>query len=158
MPLFDQMYNFAQWLTQDRSEAEDLVQETFAKALKNFSSFRPGTNFRAWMYRILRNAFLNSRTGQKTMVTIESDEDPNLPTSENTPETILIRRSQAELLQLALADLSVPSREIILLCDVEEMSYHEISELLSIPLGTVMSRLSRARKALRQSLMRRTGS
>src|SRR5215472_9573237 len=61
MPLFDQLYNFAHWLTQNREEAEDLVQETYAKALKGFSSFQPGTNFRAWMYRILRNTFLTSR-------------------------------------------------------------------------------------------------
>ena len=59
MPLFPQLYNFAHWLTQDRAEAEDLVQETFAKALNGFSSFQAGTNFRAWMYRILRNTFLN---------------------------------------------------------------------------------------------------
>ena len=63
MPLFDQLYNFARWLTQNREEAEDLVQETYAKALKAFSSFQLGTNFRAWMYRILRNTFLTSRTG-----------------------------------------------------------------------------------------------
>ena len=63
LPLFDQLYNFARWLTQDKSEAEDLVQETYVKALRGFSSFRPGTNFRAWMYRILRNSFLSSRTG-----------------------------------------------------------------------------------------------
>ena len=65
MPLFDQLYNLAHWLTQDKAEAEDLVQETYAKALRGFSSFQPGTNFRAWMYRILRNTFLTSRTGLK---------------------------------------------------------------------------------------------
>src|ERR1700692_3978175 len=63
MPLFGRLYNFAHWLTQDRSEAEDLVQEAFMKALKGFGSFRQGTNFRAWMYRILKNTFLTSRTG-----------------------------------------------------------------------------------------------
>jgi len=61
MPLFDQLYNFAHWLAQNPSEAEDLVQETYVKALKSFSSFQPNTNFRAWMYRILRNTFLTSR-------------------------------------------------------------------------------------------------
>src|SRR5213596_148913 len=65
MPLFDQLYNFAHWLTKERSEAEDLVQETYAKALRGLASFQPGTNFRAWMYRILRNTFLTSRTGLK---------------------------------------------------------------------------------------------
>jgi len=63
MPHFERLYNFACWLTHDRQEAEDLVQETYAKALKGFPSFQPGTNFRAWIYKILRNAFLSSRTG-----------------------------------------------------------------------------------------------
>ena len=70
MPLFDQLYNFAHWLTQNREEAGDLVQETYAKALKGFSSFQPGTNFRAWIYRILRNTFLTSRTGLKASMTV----------------------------------------------------------------------------------------
>src|ERR1700680_526168 len=76
MPLFDQLYNFAHWLTQNREEAEDLVQETYSKALKGFSSFQLGTNFRAWMYRILRNTFLTSRTGLKAsaMVALDSED------------------------------------------------------------------------------------
>src|SRR5437660_12621578 len=75
LPLFDQLYNFARWLTQDTSEAEDLVQETYAKALRGFSSFQLGTNFRAWMYRILRNSFLNSRAGLKAMVPIDEEDE-----------------------------------------------------------------------------------
>src|SRR5207302_1886303 len=70
MPLFDQLYNFAHWLTRNREEAEDLVQETYTKALKGFSSFQLGTNFRAWMYRILRNTFLTTRTGLKVAMTV----------------------------------------------------------------------------------------
>src|SRR6202162_3707060 len=73
MPLFDQLYNFAQWLTQNREEAEDLVQETYVKALKGFSSFQLGTNFRAWMYRILRNTFLTSRKGLQVTMTVPLD-------------------------------------------------------------------------------------
>jgi RNA polymerase sigma-70 factor (ECF subfamily) len=75
MPLFDQLYNFANWLTRNREEAEDLVQETYAKALKGFPSFRLGTNFRAWMYRILRNTFLTSRTGLKAKMTLSLDSE-----------------------------------------------------------------------------------
>ena len=75
MPLFDQLYNFARWLTQNREEAEDLVQETYAKALKGFSSFQLGTNFRAWMYRILRNTFLTSRTGLRVTNTVSLDSE-----------------------------------------------------------------------------------
>jgi len=149
MPLFDRLYNFAHWLTHNREEAEGLVQETYAKALKGFSSFRLGTNFRAWMYRILRNTFLTSRTGLKATMTVslDSEEDgPELPVEGDTPETILMERSNLQLVQSAIDELPVYFREILLLCDVEEMSYEEIAETLSIPIGTVMSRLSRARK------------
>jgi RNA polymerase sigma-70 factor (ECF subfamily) len=155
MPLFDQLYNFAQWLTHDRDEAEDLVQETYAKALKGFPSFQLGTNFRAWMYRILRNTFLTSRTGLKVtmIVALDADEDgPELAVEHETPETVLFDRVNRDQLQSALDDLPVHFREILLLCEVEEMSYQEISETLSVPIGTVMSRLSRARRSLRDRL------
>ena len=155
MPLFDQLYNFAHWLTQNREEAEDLVQETYVKALKGFSSFQLGTNFRAWMYRILRNTFLTSRTGLRATSTVplDSDEDgPEHAVENETPETTLLKRSDSELVQGAINELPVHYREILLLCELEEMSYQEIAETLSIPLGTVMSRLSRARKTLREGL------
>ena len=157
MPLFDQLYNFAHWLAQDRTEAEDLVQETYAKALKGFSSFQPGTNFRAWMYRILRNTFLTSRTGLKASATValDADDGPELSAGPETPETIFIEHSQHRFLQAALEALPVHFREVLLLCEVEEMSYQEIGEALSMPIGTVMSRLSRARKALRESLQQK---
>jgi len=152
MPLFDQLYNFAHWLTQNREEAEDLVQETYAKALKGFSSFQLGTNFRAWMYRILRNTFLTSRTGLRTTVSLDAEDGGLEPAIDETPEAILLERSDQKLVQTAIAELPVPFREILLLCEVEEMSYQEIAETLTIPMGTVMSRLSRARKALRANL------
>jgi RNA polymerase sigma-70 factor (ECF subfamily) len=155
MPLFDRLYNFAHWLTQDRHEAEDLVQETYVKALKGFRSFQPGTNFRAWIYQILRNTFLTSRTGLQstTTVPLESESDQDLlPASNDTPETILLQRSDQQLVQQALTRLPVPYREVLLLCEFEEMSYQEISVTLAIPIGTVMSRLSRARRALRASV------
>jgi len=156
MPLFDQLYNFARWLTQDTAEAEDLVQETYVKALRGFSSFQLGTNFRAWMYRILRNSFLSSRTGLKTMVAIDAEtEEDLLPAENTTPESILIAQVDREAVQDALADLPVPFREILLLCEVEEMSYQEIAETLAIPIGTVMSRLFRARKALRDLVQKK---
>ena len=156
MPLFDQLYNFARWLTQNREEAEDLVQETYAKALKGFSSFQLGTNFRAWMYRILRNTFLTSRTGLRAAATVSLDpeEGLELAVENETPETILMRSSNSQLVQRAIDDLPVPYREALLLCEVEEMSYQEIAETLSIPIGTVMSRLSRARRTLRDHLGR----
>src|SRR6266496_4117850 len=130
MPLFDQLYNFARWLTQNREEAEDLVQETYAKALKGFSSFQMGTNFRAWMYRILRNTFLSSRTGLRAASTVpldSEDDGPELGVESETPETILTRRSNSQLLQSAIDDLPIHYREALLLCEVEEMSYQEIA-------------------------------
>jgi RNA polymerase sigma-70 factor (ECF subfamily) len=152
-PLFDQLYNFARWLTQDTTEAEDLVQETYTKALRGFSSFQAGTNFRAWMYRILRNSFLSSRTGLRTTIPINTEEDEILlPANSTTPESVLIEQADRETVQHALADLPVPFREILLLCEVEEMSYQEIAETLTVPMGTVMSRLFRARTALRDLL------
>ena len=158
VPLFDQLYNFAHWLTKDRTEAEDLVQETYTKALRGFSSFQLGTNFRAWMYRILRNTFLTSRTGLKATMTVplEPDEDtPELPSERETPEAMLIERSNWQVIQNAIEELPLHYREILLLCDLEEMSYREISETLSIPLGTVMSRLSRARNTLAELVRRK---
>jgi RNA polymerase sigma-70 factor (ECF subfamily) len=152
MPLFDQLYNFAHWLAQNREEAEDLVQETYAKALRGFSSYAPGTNFRAWMYRILRNTFVTSRTGLKATMTVpldQDDDDPMAPADTQTPEAILIDRSNQQLLHSALEELPVHFREILLLCEVEELSYQDIAETLTVPIGTVMSRLSRARAALR---------
>src|ERR1035438_9844481 len=89
MPLFDQLYNFAHWLTQNRAEAEDLVQETYMKALKGLQSFQQGANFRAWMFRILRNTFLTSRTGLKATTPLEEEEDA-LPPVLETPESALL--------------------------------------------------------------------
>jgi len=154
MPLFARLYNFAHWLTQDRSEAEDLVQETCLKALKGFASFQQGTNFRAWMYRILRNTFLTSRSGLKsTTISLDDEEDDGAePVARGTPESILLASMEQQTVQGVLEALSVQFREIILLCDVEEISYQEIATTLAIPIGTVMSRLSRARRAMRESL------
>jgi RNA polymerase sigma-70 factor (ECF subfamily) len=158
IPLFDQLYNFAHWLTQDRSEAEDLVQETYAKALRGFSSFQPGTNFRAWIYRILRNTFLTSRTGLKANVPLDFEDSEEPSAGPETPETVMIQRSQQQLVQQTMDEMPVHLREILLLCEVEEMSYQEIAETLAIPIGTVMSRLSRARRALRNRWQQKLAS
>src|SRR6201998_1783985 len=124
VPLFDQLYNFAHWLTRDRCEAEDLVQETYIKALRGFSTFQLGTNFRAWMYRILRNTFLTSRTGLKATMTVSLDaegDEPEVALEPETPETILMERSTWQLIQNAIEELPLHYREILLLCDLEEM-------------------------------------
>jgi RNA polymerase sigma-70 factor (ECF subfamily) len=156
MPLFDSLYNFARWLAQNSNDAEDLVQETYLKALRSFASFQPGTNFRAWIFQILRNSFLSSRSKLEWRMTIDLDSDeegPQLAVDSETPETILMNRADSGTVQRAIAGLPLHYRETLLLCEVEEMSYLEIAEVLSIPIGTVMSRLARARKAIRKSLV-----
>lgn len=127
----------------------------YVKGLRGFSSFQLGTNFRAWMFRILRNTFLTSRTGLRATMTVPLDleeDGQEIAVEPATPETILIERTNCQMIQSAIDELPIYFREILLLCEVEEMSYQEIAETLSIPMGTVMSRLSRARKTLRDSL------
>ncbi len=154
MPLFDSLYNFARWLAGDVAEAEDLVQETFAKALRGFSSFTPDTDFRAWIFRILRNTFLTSRTGLHAKLTesLETEEGETVAVTWETPESLALASATHDSLQAALERLPVEYREVILLCDVEEMKYKDIADVLSIPIGTVMSRIARGRKLLRQLL------
>jgi RNA polymerase sigma-70 factor, ECF subfamily len=159
LPLLDPLYNFARWLSGDADEARDLVQETFVKALKGFGSFQEGTNFRAWMFRILRNTFLTSRTGLERRNTTQEDETgfEDSVVSRETPETTLIRNTDTELVQKAIAQLSPPFREVLLLAEVEEMKYQEVAEALSIPIGTVMSRLARARRQIREYIVQTVG-
>ena len=154
MPLLDSLVNFARWLTHDQTAAEDLVQETFAKALRGFDSFTLGTDFRAWMFRILRNTFLSSRTGLQAKLTVPLDEEAQAPAAVTweTPETLALASAGREALQAALDELPIAFREVILLCDVEEMKYKDIAAVLAVPVGTVMSRLARGRKLLREML------
>src|SRR4029077_13942087 len=133
----------------------------YLKALKRFSSFQLGTNFRAWMYHILSNTFLISGAGLTTTTKLPLGDDgdtvgPELAVEFVTPETILIDRSNADLIEREIDELPVHFREVLLLCDVGEMSYQEIADTLSFPIGTVMSRLSRARKRVRAGLRQRT--
>jgi len=155
LPLLDSAYNFAYWLAQNRDNAEDLVQETYLKALRGFSSFRPGSNFRAWLFQILKNTFLTSCSEAKRGSTVPLDSGevvPLLPVNSTSAESMLVDRSRSDTIRVAIEQLPIAFREVILLCDVEDASYREIAEILSIPIGTVMSRLARARKAVRESL------
>jgi len=160
LPLLPSLYNHACWLTRDQVEAEDLVQESFSKALRAFDSFRADTNFKGWIFRILRNTFLTSRTGiaaSRTVFLEDHQEALDTTDASPTPEDNLIRLDTQAALQRALEQLEQPLREALLLCDVEEVKYKDIALILDIPIGTVMSRISRARRALRQLLQPRLG-
>jgi len=160
MPLLEALYNFACYLARDRSEADDLVQETYLKGLKGFSTFQPGTNFRAWMFRILHNTFLTSKSGLAASRTVPLEDEEQgaaaVAVTRENPETLFLQNASDEMVRAAIADLPVIYREALLLCDVEEMSYQVIAETLAIPIGTVMSRISRARKAVRERLQEKT--
>jgi RNA polymerase sigma-70 factor (ECF subfamily) len=158
LPLFASLYNQAFWLTRNEAEAEDLVQETFTKALGGFDSFQPDTNFKAWIYRILRNIFLTTRTGIAAARTVFLEDHPDaVASSDPTPEDVLLRLDNQAALQAALEQLPPALREALLLCDVEEIKYKDIAIILDVPIGTVMSRIFRARRILRQLLQPNLG-
>jgi RNA polymerase sigma-70 factor (ECF subfamily) len=155
LPLFDQLYNLAYWFSGNRADAEDLVQETYAKALRAIDSFQEGTNFRAWMFQILRNTFLTSRSGLKAQNTVflEDEESPEAVLAHSvTPESVALQLENSQAVIHAISALPIIYREVVLLCDLEEMTYKEIAQMLAVPIGTVMSRLSRARNLLKQAL------
>ena len=163
------LYNVALWLARNDRDAEDLVQETLLKALRGFSSFQPGTNFKAWIFRILRNTYLTSRTGLAAIRTVALEDElneggesapglyPEGAINRDTPELNLIRLNDSAAVHRAMEKLPPPLLEVILLCDVEEMKYKEIAAVLEIPIGTVMSRVSRGRAELRNQLQAEFG-
>ena len=160
LPLFASLYNHAHWLTRNQAEAEDLVQETFTKALRAFDSFQAGTNFKAWIFRILRNTFLTPRAGIAAARTVFLEDHPDtLDTTASgpTPEETLISLDNQAAIHTALEQLQPQLREALLLCDVEEIKYKDIALILDVPIGTVMSRISRARRTLRQLLQPHLG-
>ena len=158
-PLLPALYNLACWLARNPADADDLVQETYLKGLRGYAGFEAGTNFKAWIFRILRNTYLTSRTGLAARRTValedELEETGLLPESAietDTPESLMLRLSDKAAVEAAMGQLPPPLLEVILLCDVEEMKYKEIATVLEIPIGTVMSRIARARQTLRLSL------
>jgi RNA polymerase sigma-70 factor (ECF subfamily) len=160
LPLLPSLYNHACWLTRNQTEAEDLAQEAISKALRAFDSFQEGTNFKAWIFRILHNTFLTSRTGIAASRTVFLEDHlpvDETPSTDPSPEDNLIRLANQAALHTALDQLQPPLREALLLCDVEELKYKDIALILDVPIGTVMSRISRARLALRQLLQPQFG-
>ena len=155
LPLLTALYRHAFWLSRNHADAEDLVQETVAKSLRAFASFQQGTNFKAWIFRILRNTFLTSRTGIAASSTVFLEDRPEVSSMSDdvpTPEDHVIRLHNQAAVQAALEQMPPLLREVLLLCDAEELKYKDIAMILGTPIGTVMSRISRARQALRQLL------
>jgi RNA polymerase sigma-70 factor (ECF subfamily) len=150
MPYLDDLFRIAMWLVRNRNEAEDLVQETFTQALESFHRFKRGTNCRAWLVSIMYH--MNSkrlRAGSKLRL-VNDNEERIASTVASTPPTP--QGITDEDILSALRALPIQFQEVVILSDVEDMAYKEISEALSIPIGTVMSRLHRGRKLLRMEL------
>lgn len=164
LPLRDELRKAALRLTKSKESAEDLVQETLVHAFQGFSQFKLGTNLRAWLMRIMLNLFISQYRHQQRsvpMVSLEglleelevNEECNELLTDEAvSPEEIVMSRVMDEEVAKALQNLPEPFREVVILCDLEGFSYAETAKALGIPIGTVRSRLSRAREMLRQTL------
>jgi RNA polymerase sigma-70 factor (ECF subfamily) len=150
LPHLDALLRFAMWFEGNRENAEDLVQETLTQALESFHRFTPGTNCRAWLISILRHARSNRRRALGRLAVVSDPEDRIAGTIAFVPP--VPEQLTDEDMLAALQRIPASFQEVIVLCDVEEMSYVEIASALDIPVGTVMSRLHRGRDLLRREL------
>lgn len=162
LPYADALANFAFYLTQDESTVEDLVQDTFMKAFKAIESYEKGTNSKAWLFRIMKNTFINEykrkqRRGRQIdyeeIATYHDEEDTPL-TSYTDLRTELFGGMMGDEMMTAINELPVEYRTILLLCYVEEFQYEELAAIFDIPIGTVRSRLARARALLKDKLQK----
>ncbi|MDQ3070212.1 MAG: sigma-70 family RNA polymerase sigma factor [Acidobacteriota bacterium] len=154
----DALYSTARRLTKNPAEAEDLVQDTYLKAFRARSGFRPGSNLRAWLFAILHNTFLNDIRRRKASPVVAGEAAVEYaadrhPAPGPTPEDRLMAQAAAADVDAALAGLPDAYRQAVWLRDVQEMPYAEIAGILQIPMGTVMSRIARGRKLLHDGLV-----
>lgn len=164
MPFLDSLYNTAYRMSRNAEDAEDLVQETFLKGYRSYSQFTPGTNLKAWLFRILKNTFINEYRRKQAAPyksdfaeiedAFESQLAPEAAGQMKNPEQEALENSFDENVQRALDLLPADYRMAVLLADIEGFSYREIAEILEIPVGTVMSRLYRGRKLLEEAMLR----
>ena len=165
MPYMSALYSAALRMTRNPADAEDLVQETYLRAYRGFGGFREGTNLKAWLYKILTNTFINTYRAKKRRPDEVDLDDSNedfflfrrlggleAADANRTPETEVLDSIPDEVVKEALEALPEQFRMAVLLADVEGFSYKEIAEIMDVPIGTVMSRLHRGRKALQKSL------
>src|SRR3954469_19169339 len=162
LPMLPSLYGAAMRLTRNRSDAEDLVQETYLRAYRGFAGFQEGTNLKAWLYRILTNSYINTyRKKQREPQTVDGPEDVDEwylcdrlggQSGEDSAETTVLDTIPDQAVKDAVESLPERFRLPVLLADVEGFSYKEIAEIMDTPIGTVMSRLHRGRKALEKAL------
>lgn len=164
LPHLDAAYNLARWLTRNDTDAEDVVQEAFLRAFKFFDGYRGGSE-RAWLLTIVRHTCYSWLQQNRPAEVIagydleaaEADQgaiDPSLRSPEPGPEIALMHQADEDLLNQLIAELPPQFREVVILRELEDLSYKEIAEIAAIPIGTVMSRLARARKALQRAWAR----
>lgn len=162
LPHADALLNFGYHLTKNQVEAEDLMQETFLKSFKSIDKYLVGTNAKAWLFRILKNEFINKyRQNQRRPNSVDIDEVHNIQNQEegSSPLTAYVDLSEeiyknmmGDEITIALNSLAEDFKVVILLCDIEDFTYEEISKIIDIPIGTVRSRLFRARNELKSKL------
>jgi RNA polymerase sigma-70 factor (ECF subfamily) len=150
LPHADRLFRLAMWFERNRTDAEDVVQDTMMQALRSFHRFRPGTNCRAWLVTILQRVVSNRRRTKRRSIVVSDPDDRLAHTVPFVPP--VPQQLTDEALLASLQRLPLAFQEVIVLCDVEELSYKEAAEALTIPVGTVMSRLHRGRAQLRAEL------
>ena len=151
LPHLDAAYNLARWLTRDERDAEDVVQEACLRALKHFGAFKGG-DARPWLLTIVRNTYytwIQRNRLQETATPFDEEQDTHISEALD-PEMLLLRETDKQILRRALRKLPTEFLEVVVLREFEELSYQQIADLIQIPLGTVMSRLARARRRLAQ--------